>query len=95
MEDNQKSQNAVMSNPAAGQPQKVHLRLDGQAAPGGLFEITCITAGTGNGWNFPAELLRSSILLWDGVECFMDHVGRALNPRPGRAGVCAGLGPGD
>lgn len=39
----------------------------------GKFLILAITAGQGNGWNFPAETLKKSLPLWEGVECFVDH----------------------
>lgn len=52
------------------------------------IEITAITAGNGNGWQFSAEVLQASLALWEGVECFVDH---AWPPRSIRdlAGVCA------
>ena len=52
------------------------------------IEIAAITAGSGNGWQFSAEVLRESLALWDGVECFVDH---AWPPRSVRdlAGVCS------
>ncbi|NLZ26378.1 MAG: hypothetical protein GX884_02235 [Chloroflexi bacterium] len=37
------------------------------------FEILAITAGSANGWEFSAEVLRESLSLWDGVNCFVDH----------------------
>ena len=37
------------------------------------FEVTAITAGVGNGWQFSAEALRQSLDLWEGVEVFIDH----------------------
>lgn len=37
------------------------------------FEVTAITAGVGNGWQFTAEVLRASLGLWEGVEVFIDH----------------------
>ncbi len=40
---------------------------------GGKFEILAISAGAGNGWDFPAEVLRESLALWDGRECYLDH----------------------
>src|SRR5512137_972597 len=47
-------------------------RLTANLAPG-KFEIIAITAGDGNGWTFPAQVLQNSIALWDKVECFIDH----------------------
>jgi hypothetical protein len=32
-----------------------------------------ITAGAANGWEFPPEVLRQSLGLWEGVNCFVDH----------------------
>ena len=40
----------------------------------GGFEILCITAGTGNGWNFSPEVLHAAVPLFDGVQCFIDHL---------------------
>lgn len=50
----------------------------------GQFEVLAITAGNGNGWLFRADVLRRSLALWDGVECFVDH---ASGPQhsPGRS----------
>ncbi len=48
------------------------LRLSTEAQ-GGKFEILAISAGSGNGWEFPAEVLRGSLALWDGRECYLDH----------------------
>jgi len=39
----------------------------------GEFEILAITAGEGNGWQFPAAVLKKSLALWDGAETFIDH----------------------
>lgn len=39
----------------------------------GEFEILAITAGEGNGWIFPAEVLKASIPLWEGIHTFIDH----------------------
>lgn len=43
-------------------------------AGSGGFEILCITAGTGNGWVFSADVLRAAVPLFDGVQCFIDHL---------------------
>ncbi len=43
-------------------------------AGGGGFEIVCITAGTGNGWEFSPDVLRAAVPLFDGVQCFVDHL---------------------
>lgn len=52
------------------------------------IEIAAITAGQGNGWEFEADILRESLGLWEGVECFVDH---AWPPRSVRdlAGSCS------
>ena len=39
----------------------------------GSFEILCITAGDGNGWQFTEDVLQASLGLWQGVHCFIDH----------------------
>lgn len=41
--------------------------------PSGEYEILAITSGLGNGWHFPPAVLQSSLPLWDGVHCFLDH----------------------
>ena len=43
-------------------------------AGSGGFEILCITAGNGNGWEFSADVLRAAVPLFDGVQCFIDHI---------------------
>ena len=49
------------------------LALEVTSAGNAGFEILAITAGAANGWVFPAEVLRESLALWDGVNCFVDH----------------------
>ncbi len=49
------------------------LGLEARALKPDRFEILAITAGAANGWQFPAEVLKESIPLWDGVNCFIDH----------------------
>lgn len=62
------------------------LALEAQPA-GGEFEVLAITAGEGNGWLFAPEVLRQSLALWDGCECFIDHA-RAGHSLRDLAGVC-------
>jgi len=45
----------------------------GKANQQGTFEILCITAGDGNGWEFPPNVLEASTSLWEGAHCFIDH----------------------
>ncbi len=65
--------------------------LAAMTGTGEPLEIVAITAGEGNGWKFGAEVLRSSLPAWDGVECFVDHAGRAGLGRSVRdlGGVCS------
>jgi hypothetical protein len=51
------------------------------------LQILAISAGSGNGWEFSEAVLRESMPLWQGVECFIDH---AWNERSVRdlAGLC-------
>jgi len=80
--------------------QGARVRLDvvnppaGDCSAGGDFLILAITAGTGNGWYFPPEVLRTSLPLWDGVECFVDHSSQDGRTTGGRSirdlgGVCS------
>ncbi len=57
--------------------EKVRIGLQATPTLGGEYEITAITAGTGNGWEFSADCLRESVALWEGVECFVDHAPRS------------------
>ena len=57
------------------------------AAESGTIEIIAISAGSGNGWQFSADVLRESLPLWDGVECFIDHDWKTRSLRD-LAGVC-------
>ena len=67
--------------------QRLRLAAEGQATPAGEFEILAITAGEGNGWLFPADCLRRSLPLWEGVETFVDHAWLSRSVRD-LAGVC-------
>lgn len=57
----------------------------------GEFEVLAITAGEGNGWTFPTDVLRQSLPLWDGVETFVDHAawGSDLRSLRDLGGVCS------
>jgi len=57
------------------------LALEVTSAGSAGFEILAITAGAANGWVFPAEVLRESLALWDGVNCFVDHSLKARSVR--------------
>ena len=37
------------------------------------LQILAISAGTGNGWEFSKSVLRDSLPLWQGCDCFIDH----------------------
>lgn len=51
-------------------------KVTGQVEGSGReFDVLLITAGEGNGWVFPAEVLAASVPLWDGVTSFVDHYG--------------------
>jgi len=62
---------------------------EGEVNLAGEFKVLAISAGEGNGWRFSESVLRESLGLWEGVECFIDH---ALSSRSVRdlAGVCSG-----
>lgn len=61
--------------PEESQPRRARLAAAGQLTPAGKFEVLAITAGEGNGWQFGEEVLRESLPLWDGAECYVDHGG--------------------
>lgn len=52
-------------------------RLNVTATPNskGIFEVLLITEGQGNGWNFSAKVLKDAVKLFEGAECFVDHIG--------------------
>ena len=56
-----------------GEQKNVKLEGAGRPLENGKFEVLAITAGEGNGWEFPAGMLRESLALWDGAHCFIDH----------------------
>ena len=70
---------------------RTRLAVGVEPAEGGGFEILAISAGEGNGWQFGADVLQSSLPLWDGVETFIDHTPSAAARRSLRdlAGVCS------
>ncbi len=65
--------------------QRARLEASGTPLEGGRFLVDAIRAGTGNGWEFPAEALRASLALWQGVECFVDHEQNPGSLRGGRS----------
>ena len=52
------------------------------------LQILAISAGSGNGWEFSEQVLRDSLPLWQGVECFIDHSWTERSVRD-LAGVCS------
>lgn len=42
---------------------------------GGAFEVVLISAGVSGGsrWEFSGDVIKPSVGLWDGAECFVDH----------------------
>lgn len=67
-----------------------HHRIDLQSSDvnsDGEFEILAITAGNGNGWEFPADVLKASLPLWNNAQTFIDHhwFGNSIHDL---AGVC-------
>ena len=61
--------------------QREQLGLEVNPVAKDRFEILAITAGAANGWVFPEEVLRESLELWDGVNCFVDHAPNARSLR--------------
>jgi hypothetical protein len=53
----------------------------------GTYRILAINSGSGNGWQFTANVLQDSISLWDGVHCFVDHHQQQPSIRH-LAGIC-------
>ena len=41
----------------------------------GVYQVTAMSAGTGNGWEFAPEVLRASVDLWQRVNVFLGHAG--------------------
>ncbi|HNR01591.1 MAG TPA: hypothetical protein PKK59_03565 [Anaerolineaceae bacterium] len=78
-----------MNDTRAAVSVKQRARFNSQlgAAAGGNIKIIAISAGEGNGWYFSADVLRASLPLWEGVECFIDHDWKARSLRD-LAGVC-------
>jgi hypothetical protein len=60
-------------------------------ANGQSLEILAISAGSGNGWEFSEAVLRDSLPLWQGCECFIDHSWCERSVRD-LAGVCSDPG---
>lgn len=64
-----------MKNSSTLTPPQYQARFSasGTPTPSGAFEITCITAGVGNGWHFTPKVLQASLPLWAHAHCFIDH----------------------
>ncbi len=90
---------------STGAVQDCAARVSLAGQPLGGFEIVAITAGEGNGWQFDTGVLRESLPLWEGRECYIDHhlAGRSLRDLAGvvhspqwdeaRQGICLTLKP--
>ena len=62
------------------------IHLNSNPTPTG-FEIFAITAGIGNGWEFPPAVLQESLELWNNAECFIDHSWNSRSIKD-LAGIC-------
>jgi hypothetical protein len=64
-----------MTHPPSPSVDEIRLCLEATSTVNarGDFIILAITAGRGNGWDFPAAVLRASLPLWEGVQTFVDH----------------------
>jgi hypothetical protein len=49
----------------------------------GVYAAIAITPGEGNGLQYPPEVLRASLPLWEGAHVFVDHAGPSDLGRPG------------
>lgn len=67
--------------------QQFRINLQSSVTPAGEFEILAITSGVGNSLIFPEDVLKASIPLWDGAECFIDHSWYSRSIRD-LAGIC-------
>ena len=69
-------------------PQSTTLNLKFQVSPSGVFDIIAINSGKANGWIFNPDVLKASLPLWDGVQCFVDHDGTRKRSVTQLAGAC-------
>ena len=65
--------------------QRARLEASGTPLESGRFLVDAIRAGLGNGWQFGAQVLRDSLPLWQGAECFVDHEQNPGSLRGGRS----------
>jgi len=56
-----------------GKPMQIKSQIQIRLAAGGEYEIIAISAGTGNGYNFPPSTLKKAVAMWDRVPCYIDH----------------------
>jgi len=55
--------------PALRTSREIKIKL----ATGGEYEIIAISAGVGNGYNFPSTTLKAAVKMWSRVPCYIDH----------------------
>ena len=72
---------------SVAEQQHAHFATELRAVAEDSLEIIAISAGNGNGWQFTADVLRDSLPLWEGAECFIDHDWKERSLRD-LAGVC-------
>jgi len=68
--------------------QPVTLNCKFQVSPSGIFDIIAINSGKGNGLIFPPDVLKASLPLWNGIQCFVDHDGTRARSVTQLAGAC-------
>jgi hypothetical protein len=67
--------------------ERIHLSGSAAWSAENPLHILAISAGSGNGWDFDEAVLRDSLPLWQGVECFIDHSWSERSVRD-LAGIC-------
>lgn len=64
------------------------LNLQFQVSPSGRFDVLAINAGKANGLLFNSDVLQTSLPLWEGIQCFIDHDGTRPRSVQHLCGVC-------
>ena len=67
--------------------QRIHLAGKSKWNAETPLHILAISTGSGNGWDFDEAVLRESLPLWQGTECFIDHSWSERSVRD-LAGIC-------
>lgn len=63
----------AMLKKMTGSSMKMSIPIQIKLTAGGEYEIIAISAGAGNGYQFPPATLKKAVPMWNRIPCYIDH----------------------